>query len=77
MQLAIMGIVENKTEVSLTEEEAAAVADAIEQNKSMNPDEVGNGCKLPPGTRVDIAVSKQGGTKLAKLKKKTAAIVRS
>ena len=77
LQLAIKGIVEDKQEVSLTAEEAEAVATAIEHNGSDDADKVGPGSKLPQGSRVDISVSKQGGTKSKKLKKKTADVART
>ena len=72
----ILAIAQGEEEVSLTEEEAAAVAESIEQTKSCFPDEVGGGCKLAPGCRVIVDVSQQGGPKPEKVRRKTAAVVR-
>ena len=77
LRKAILAIAQGEEEVSLTEDEAAAVADSIERNDSCFPDEVGDGCKLAPGTRVIVDVSQQGGPRVEKVRRRTAAVIKT
>ena len=74
---AILAIAQGEEEVSLTEEEAMDVAASIERNDSCFPDEVGRGCKLAAGSRVIVNVSQQGGPRIEKVRRRTAAVVKT